>query len=101
MEQASIWCFFSIAQISVMLFLIRETLLVNWSKDNISVFKSSEKKKSEKALSSEEQLLQLTEDDFKCRDFINCEYCNAEKKIFLKRRAALLEKRKSAERKNE
>jgi hypothetical protein len=32
MEQASIWCFFSIAQIAVMLFLIRETLIVNWGK---------------------------------------------------------------------
>jgi len=32
MEQASIWCFFSIAQISVMLFLIRETLIVHWGR---------------------------------------------------------------------
>jgi len=39
MEQASIWCFFSIAQISIMLFLIRETLIINWGKGNISVFK--------------------------------------------------------------
>lgn len=30
MEQASIWCFFSIAQISSMLFLIREVLILNW-----------------------------------------------------------------------
>src|ERR1700733_809304 len=30
MEQASIWCFFSIAQISIMLFCIRETLIINW-----------------------------------------------------------------------
>eukprot|EP01128_Nolandella_sp_AFSM9_P010274 TRINITY_DN7068_c0_g1_i1.p1 TRINITY_DN7068_c0_g1~~TRINITY_DN7068_c0_g1_i1.p1 ORF type:complete len:267 (+),score=59.50 TRINITY_DN7068_c0_g1_i1:284-1084(+) len=29
-EQASIWCFFSIAQIAVMLFLIREALLLKW-----------------------------------------------------------------------
>lgn len=43
MEQASIWCFFSIAQISIMLFLIRETLIVNWGRGNISVFKSDEK----------------------------------------------------------
>lgn len=34
MEQASIWCFFSIAQISTMLFLIRETLIVHWGKDS-------------------------------------------------------------------
>ena len=32
MEQASIWCFFSIAQIAIMLFAIRETLIVNWGK---------------------------------------------------------------------
>jgi len=32
LEQASIWCFFSIAQISIMLFLIRETLIVKWGK---------------------------------------------------------------------
>ena len=30
MEQASIWCFFSIMQVCVMLILIRETLVVNW-----------------------------------------------------------------------
>jgi len=34
MEQASIWCFFSIAQISIMLFCIRETLIINWGKNN-------------------------------------------------------------------
>lgn len=46
MEQASIWCFFSIAQISIMLFLIREVLLINWSKDGntISALRSSSKK---------------------------------------------------------
>jgi hypothetical protein len=33
MEQASIWCFFSIAQISIMLFLIREVLIVNWGRE--------------------------------------------------------------------
>jgi len=32
MEQASIWCFFSIAQISIMLFFIRETLIINWGR---------------------------------------------------------------------
>lgn len=31
-EQASIWCFFSIAQIAIMLFCIRETLIINWGK---------------------------------------------------------------------
>eukprot|EP00045_Choanoeca_perplexa_P023026 m.11668 g.11668 ORF g.11668 m.11668 type:complete len:262 (-) comp9869_c0_seq1:171-956(-) len=34
MEQASIWCFFSIAQIAIMLFLIRETLIIHWGKGN-------------------------------------------------------------------
>lgn len=33
MEQASIWCFFSITQIGIMLFLIRETLILNWGKN--------------------------------------------------------------------
>jgi hypothetical protein len=37
MEQASIWCFFSIAQISIMLFLIREVILVNWGKQGSSL----------------------------------------------------------------
>jgi hypothetical protein len=32
MEQASIWCFFSIMQVCAMLFLIRETLVVNWGR---------------------------------------------------------------------
>lgn len=32
MEQASIWCFFSIAQIGIMLFLIREQLLIHWGR---------------------------------------------------------------------
>jgi len=58
MEQASIWCFFSIAQISTMLFLIRETLIIHWGKGNISVIKGANNAKSEV-----------------CRDFINCEYC--------------------------
>jgi len=33
MEQASIWCFFSIGQIAIMLFCIRETLITNWGRD--------------------------------------------------------------------
>jgi len=32
MEQASIWCFFSIGQIAIMLFFIRETLIINWGR---------------------------------------------------------------------
>lgn len=39
LEQASIWCFFSIAQISIMLFLIRETLIVKWGKAGKSIDK--------------------------------------------------------------
>jgi len=35
MEQASIWCFFSIAQIAIMLFCIRETLIINWGKTGV------------------------------------------------------------------
>lgn len=48
MEQASIWCFFSIAQIAIMLFLIRETLIVNWGRNNVSVFKREGKGESAK-----------------------------------------------------
>jgi hypothetical protein len=48
MEQASIWCFFSIAQISIMLFLIRETLIVNWGRGNISIMKKDEGPKKAK-----------------------------------------------------
>ena len=33
-EQASIWCFFSIGQITSMLFLIRETLILEWGTDD-------------------------------------------------------------------
>ena len=33
MEQASVWCFFSIGQICSMLFLIREVLIVNWGRE--------------------------------------------------------------------
>jgi hypothetical protein len=32
MEQASIWCFFSIAQIAIMLFIIREHLVKTWGR---------------------------------------------------------------------
>lgn len=62
MEQASIWCFFSLAQITIMLFLIRETLIIHWGKGNISVMNKSNDVK-------------LTA----CKDFINCQYCQAGK----------------------
>lgn len=32
MEQASIWCFFSIGQIGIMLFLIRDVLIIHWGR---------------------------------------------------------------------
>jgi len=53
MEQASIWCFFSIAQIAIMLFFIRETLIINWGRDGahqslVSSAKGSNKKEVEK-----------------------------------------------------
>jgi len=35
MEQASIWCFFSIGQIAIMLFFIRETLIINWGRGGL------------------------------------------------------------------
>jgi len=35
LEQASIWCFFSIAQIGIMLFLIRETLVLKWGRQTV------------------------------------------------------------------
>lgn len=44
LEQASIWCFFSIAQISIMLFLIRETLIVRWGKAGKSISTVVDKK---------------------------------------------------------
>ena len=40
MEQASIWCFFSIAQIAIMLFVIREVLLREWGKNESLLFNS-------------------------------------------------------------
>merc|ERR1719498_963512 len=48
---------------AIFLFLIRETLIIHWGK-NISVFDS--KKKEVKVSET-------------CRDFVNCEYCKADK----------------------
>jgi hypothetical protein len=61
MEQASIWCFFSLAQICVVLFLIREKLIVNWGKGIISVMKDNK-------------------DTSVCSVFVNCQYCGKGKK---------------------
>jgi len=45
-EQASIWCFFSIAQIGIMLYIIRESLILGWGRNTAdkktSLFKKHE-----------------------------------------------------------
>lgn len=51
MEQASIWCFFSIAQIAIMLFCIRETLIINWGREG--PHQSLLKKNTQKELQKE------------------------------------------------
>ncbi len=83
MEQASIWCFFSIAQISIMLFLIRETLIINWGRGNISVLKKDGEGKEEDKVK-----------EVVCRDFINCEYCKAENEARKKEFAKLVKESK-------
>jgi len=56
MEQASIWCFFSIAQIAIMLFFIRETLIINWGRDGThQSLISKSNKKEEKGETKEEK----------------------------------------------
>jgi len=52
MEQASIWCFFSIAQISIMLFFIRETLIINWGRDGVhqSLLQKGQEEKKVKSM---------------------------------------------------
>mmetsp|Transcript_25716 Transcript_25716/g.36141 ORF Transcript_25716/g.36141 Transcript_25716/m.36141 type:complete len:272 (-) Transcript_25716:63-878(-) len=61
MEQASIWCFFSIAQISVMLFCIRETLIINWGRDGVHqsllVQKREEKKRMGEKAAAEKKAM--------------------------------------------
>jgi len=76
MEQASIWCFFSIAQISIMLFLIRETLIINWGRGNISVFNKDTAATAGKNTGNKDKV-------GVCRDFLNCEYCNEDKRRYL------------------
>lgn len=53
MEQASIWCFFSIAQIAVMLFLIRETLIVTWGSTGRSISSLGKEKSTVEAAKPE------------------------------------------------
>jgi len=43
-EQASIWCFASIAQIGIMLFLIRETLILKWGRPEFKADTSMHRK---------------------------------------------------------
>jgi len=52
-EQASIWCFFSIAQIAIMLFCIRETLIINWGKDGHQSLVSGKIQKSAEVVKTE------------------------------------------------
>jgi len=58
MEQASVWCFFSIAQISIMLFFIRETLIINWGRTgpHQSLISSNKNKESEPTTKSSKKL---------------------------------------------
>lgn len=67
-----------------MLFLIRETLIINWGKGNISVLKADEKDSGNKKVAD-------TYQEIVCKDFLNCEYCKKEnalrKKEFLKLKA--------------
>jgi len=61
MEQASIWCFFSIAQISIMLFFIRETLIINWGRNksgHASLISGKQVNDIEEKIASHEESLQ-------------------------------------------
>jgi hypothetical protein len=61
MEQASIWCFFSIAQIAIMLFCIRETLIINWGKEgHQSLLKKGDDKKKAVSPKDGEKLAKAT-----------------------------------------
>lgn len=53
MEQASVWCFFSIAQIAIMLFFIRETLIINWGREGHQSLISKENKQAEEVLTKD------------------------------------------------
>lgn len=56
-----------------MLFLIRETLIINWGRGNISVLKASTQGETTATTVAEGEIQIAV-----CRDFFNCEYCNAE-----------------------
>lgn len=65
-----------------MLFLIRETLIINWGRGNISVMKKDGENKED------------TTKELVCRDFINCEYCKAENESRKKEYAKLIKESK-------
>jgi len=54
-----------------MLFLIRETLLINWGRGNVSVMKA------DKTATDKEVIKQ-------CNDFVDCPYCKADKALKIK-----------------
>jgi len=60
MEQASIWCFFSIAQIAIMLFCIRETLIINWGKEGTHESLVLKKKGTTKSGKEEQVIEEIT-----------------------------------------
>jgi hypothetical protein len=63
-----------------MLFAIREVFFVDINRGHVSLWKSV------KPLYTEERFLNCTEEDFMCRDFVDCKYCNEEKGKFLVKR---------------
>jgi len=72
MEQASIWCFFSIAQIAIMLFLIRETLIKEWGRENGEVGNRIS------VMHAAKPMVGVISNDGKpkqCRDFVDCPRC--------------------------
>lgn len=70
MEQASIWCFFSIAQVTSMLFLIRETLITHWGTEGSGKAISVMTKTDKSAPATE------------CREFKGkCEHCGLGKAV--------------------
>ena len=67
MEQASIWCFFSIAQIAIMLFCIRESLIINWGRNKSGHASLLSGKKSSDVIQKEMNNEDLIEQDTKQR----------------------------------
>jgi hypothetical protein len=65
----------------IMLFAIREVFFVDSNRGHVSLWKTAVDQ-----LYTEERFLNCTEEDFMCRDFVDCKYCNAEKEKFLRKR---------------